>query len=211
MLSLLHLVSGALGYGTIVVIVAAALVAHFLTPKQVGAVVWAVAVTVLAAAFLTQRHAADMARAQLREAEHNYQLYVAQSQVEAQAQKSRLRDEMDEVIDEVTRDAVLHIEEAQARERAAHDARDATVVAADRLRQQLAAAKRAGSSQPAATAVTGAGERDSAALDLLTGLLSGHTAELVEVGAYADQLRGAGARCEQVYDSARRTLNGGEK
>ncbi len=75
--------------------------------------------------------------------------------------------------------------------------------AADRLRQQLtelAARLRSATPDPIA-ASAGPGIPGADALDLLTGMLSRHSAELVEVGEFADRLRLAGTTCERSYDA----------
>lgn len=79
---------------------------------------------------------------------------------------------------------------------------DARAVA-ERLRGQLAAlaARLRGATQHAPPAVAGPGVRGADALDLLTGMLARHSAELVEVGEFADRLRIAGLTCERIADS----------
>lgn len=74
--------------------------------------------------------------------------------------------------------------------------------AADSLRSTLARYRAA--TRPATNpgvAGAGPGKPDSTALDLLTGMLARHTAELVDVGKYADALRAAGITCERYGDS----------
>lgn len=73
----------------------------------------------------------------------------------------------------------------------------------DRLRGQLAtftASHRSPGADPA-TGTGGQGEPGEDAIGVLAGMLDRHTAELVEVGRYADELRGAGITCERQYDS----------
>jgi hypothetical protein len=53
------------------------------------------------------------------------------------------------------------------------------------------------------TAGCGASVEGGDALSLLERMLQWHTAELVEVGQYADELRNAGATCEVIYDGVR--------
>lgn len=66
------------------------------------------------------------------------------------------------------------------------------------LNRLSATAKPAPDTSPAGTSPS---QQDSSALDLLTGMLTRHTAELVEVGNYADQLAAAGGTCERSADA----------
>lgn len=74
--------------------------------------------------------------------------------------------------------------------------------AADSLRKALgrfrAPARATENSSPAGTSP---GQQDSGALDLLANVLTKHTAELVAVGNYADQLAAAGGTCERSADA----------
>jgi hypothetical protein len=75
--------------------------------------------------------------------------------------------------------------------------------AGERLRVQLAtltASLGKGSGNPS-TPATSPSVKDSTALDLLANMLARHTAELVEVGEYADGLRIAGQTCERAWES----------
>jgi hypothetical protein len=75
--------------------------------------------------------------------------------------------------------------------------------AGQRMRGQLAALTarlRSATSGPAAPAA-GPGVEGSDALDLLAGMLTRHSQELVDVGKYADRLRIAGQTCERSYDA----------
>lgn len=79
---------------------------------------------------------------------------------------------------------------------------DAARTTADSMRAALARYRATtGAATDPGAAGAGQGEQDSTALDLLAGMLTRHTAELVEVGAYADQLRAAGLTCERSADS----------
>lgn len=72
-----------------------------------------------------------------------------------------------------------------------------------RLRGQLAAltARLRSATNNSPAPVAGPGVEGSDALDLLAGMLSRHSQELVEVGSYADRLRVAGQTCERAYDA----------
>jgi hypothetical protein len=93
----------------------------------------------------------------------------------------------------------------EAKERIATAQADAARAASerDRMRSQLAAftASHRGAGQNPATGTGGQGEPGEDAISVLAGLLDRHTAELVEVGRYADELRSAGLTCERQYDS----------
>lgn len=84
---------------------------------------------------------------------------------------------------------------------AKRDAADAAR-AADGLRAALNR-YRAATGPAANPGIAGAGPglagRDP--LDLFIGMLTRHTAELVAVGEYADQVRAAGVTCERSYDA----------
>jgi hypothetical protein len=79
----------------------------------------------------------------------------------------------------------------------------ASRTAADGLRAAAASAARRARQNPA---VAGAGpsEPGSDSLDLLVGVLERHSAELVEVGEFADRARIAGMACERAYDGLTR-------
>lgn len=76
----------------------------------------------------------------------------------------------------------------------------ASRAAADSLRSAAASAARRACPRPA-SASTGQGQSDTAALDLLVDVLHRHSQELVAVGEYADRLRIAGRACERAYDA----------
>ncbi len=80
---------------------------------------------------------------------------------------------------------------------------DVARAAVERLQSQLAtlAARLRSAPQHSAPAVAGPGVQGADALDLLTGMLARHSAELVQVGEFADQLRIAGHTCERSYDT----------
>ena len=88
------------------------------------------------------------------------------------------------------------------------DARRADAAAAG-LRQQLAHYRRAAARAAAhpGAAGSGDGEQSETAIDLLINMLERHSRELVEVGAYADQIRATGETCERAYDAIERELN----
>lgn len=90
----------------------------------------------------------------------------------------------------------------QARQAAESNAAGARA-AAERLRGQLAtlAARHRGATEQPAASVAGPGVQGADALDLLTGMLARHSAELVDVGEFADRLRIAGLACERSYDA----------
>jgi hypothetical protein len=75
--------------------------------------------------------------------------------------------------------------------------------AGQRMRGQLAAltARLRSATNNSPAPVAGPGVEGSDALDLLAGMLSRHSQELVEVGSYADRLRVAGQTCERAYDA----------
>ena len=89
------------------------------------------------------------------------------------------------------------------------DARRADAAAAG-LRQQLAHYRRAAARAAAhpGAAGSGDGEQSETAIDLLINMLERHSRELVEVGAYADQIRATGETCENSYKIMREALNG---
>lgn len=98
---------------------------------------------------------------------------------------------------ELTRIANESLKDAENARRDASNAR----AASDRLRVQLAAlSSRQASSNPE-TSRSGESVKDSSAFDLLIGMLTRHTRELVEVGEYADRLRIAGETCERSYEA----------
>jgi len=101
------------------------------------------------------------------------------------------------LVEKEAADGQARIDAAQLDAVAAH-------AAADRLREQLAryrSGAAARSAAPAGAAAAGQGQPGADPLDLLSGLLTGHTAELAAVGGYADQLRAAGLTCERIDDS----------
>lgn len=75
--------------------------------------------------------------------------------------------------------------------------------AGQRMRGQLAAltARLRSATNNSTAPVAGPGVEGSDALDLLAGMLSRHSQELVDVGSYADRLRVAGQTCERAYDA----------
>lgn len=50
------------------------------------------------------------------------------------------------------------------------------------------------------TGSRGPSKQDQATFDLFIELLAGHSKELVEIGKYAEELKGAGLMCEKSYD-----------
>lgn len=98
-------------------------------------------------------------------------------------------------------------------QKAANDADQARLVAegnavgaraaADRLQRQLAtlAAQLSDARRDPDPAGAGPGVKGADALDLLTGMLARHSAELVDVGEFADRLLIAGQACERSYDA----------
>lgn len=106
-------------------------------------------------------------------------------------------------IDKETQDGQTRIDTARA------DALTARA-AADSLRAALArhrAAARAAEDPGAAGA--GPSEPGADPLDLLAGLLARHSGELVEVGAFADELHARGLTCERASDALSRGAGGG--
>ena len=71
------------------------------------------------------------------------------------------------------------------------------------LQSQLAdfAARLRAVSNHSDPAIASPGIQGADALDLLTGMLARHSAELVDVGEFADRLRIAGLTCERSYDA----------
>lgn len=76
--------------------------------------------------------------------------------------------------------------------------------ARDRLLTAAASASRGGASKAAITSDAGQSVTSPDPLDLLVGVLARHSAELVEVGHYADGLRIAGEACERLSDQITR-------
>ncbi len=95
----------------------------------------------------------------------------------------------------IAKDGQEKLDSARRDAAGARDAADSLRAALNRYRATAKPAEDSG------TPRTGASEQDSSALDLFSELLSGHTRELVEVGAYADALRAAGVTCERVVDA----------
>ena len=83
--------------------------------------------------------------------------------------------------------------------------------AADSLRAQLDAYRRAAPRAAEDPGAAGAGPSEPGAdpLDLLAGLLARHSGELVEVGAFADELHARGLTCERASDALSRGAGGG--
>lgn len=98
-------------------------------------------------------------------------------------------------IEGIARDGQKKLDAARRDAAGARDAADSLRKALGRFR---APARATENSSPAGA---GPREQDSSALDLLTGMLTRHTAELVAVGDYADQLRAAGSTCERSADA----------
>jgi hypothetical protein len=130
-------------------------------------------------------------------AEHAAQLQVLaenarEAEKKAREEEQRRTAEVQKAADEAE----------QARLAAQADAAAARDVG-QRLRAQLAAltANHRGATGNPNAPRPGPGDKDSGALDLLAEMLARHTAELVEVGEYADRLRVAGQACERAYDA----------
>ena len=106
-------------------------------------------------------------------------------------------------IDKETQDGQTRIDTARA------DALTARA-AADSLRAQLDAYRRAAARAAAHPGAAGAGPSEPGAdpLDLLAGLLARHSGELVEVGAFADELHARGLTCERASDALSRGAAG---
>lgn len=135
-----------------------------------------------------------------------YDRLVASNAVAMQSYADRaLAAEAREREEETRRDAARQKIEDETRDQIEKSRASAAAAASElgRVRQQLAAfTARFGNASPNPAADrSGPGVKDTGALDLLAGLFSGHTAELVEVGRYAQQLRAAGLSCERKYDS----------
>ncbi len=107
-------------------------------------------------------------------------------------------------IDKETQDGQTRIDTARA------DALTARA-AADSLRAQLDAYRRAAPRAAEDPGAAGAGPSEPGAdpLDLLAGLLARHSGELVEVGAFADELHARGLTCERASDALSRGAGGG--
>lgn len=84
------------------------------------------------------------------------------------------------------------LNDAHAQTVAANAAAASAGDAAARLRAQLDKLQR--------TPRPGPGKQGADPLDLLIGMLTRHTGELVAVGRYADQLRISGLACERISD-----------
>lgn len=95
------------------------------------------------------------------------------------------------------------IDDAQAQAESARADAVAAGAAADSLRQRVAAlvaAAHRGTGNPAA-GERSKGEPDSAALDVLAGVLGRADSAAGELATYADRLRIAGQACERQYDA----------
>ena len=79
--------------------------------------------------------------------------------------------------------------------------------AAGRLQQQLAHYRVAAAQRAAHPGLATAGPAAGDALDLLANLLEKHSAELVEIGEFADLAHAAGITCERAYDTLAREFN----
>ena len=79
--------------------------------------------------------------------------------------------------------------------------------AAGRLQQQLTHYRGAAAQRAAHPGLATAGPPAGDALDLLANLLEKHSAELVEIGEFADLAHAAGITCERAYDTLERELN----
>ena len=100
-----------------------------------------------------------------------------------------------DAIDKETKDAQAKIDEARRDAAAAGAAADGLRAALDRFRAAARAAPDSGAAE------RGAGQPGGGALDLLAKLLARHSAELVAVAGYADELRIRGLACERAADA----------
>lgn len=100
-----------------------------------------------------------------------------------------------DAFDKEARDGRTKLDAARRDAAAAGAAADGLQRALDRFRAAARAAEGAGAAQ------RGAGEPGGDPLDLLAKLLAGHSAELVAVAGYADELRVRGLACERAVDA----------
>lgn len=100
-----------------------------------------------------------------------------------------------DAFDKEARDGRTKLDAARRDAAAAGAAADGLRAALDRFRAAARAAEGAGAAQ------RGAGEPGGDPLDLLAKLLAGHSAELVAVAGYADELRIRGLACERAADA----------
>lgn len=121
-----------------------------------------------------------------------YKLNLAEQRILADRAQ---RTEEQRRTDVVTKEATNATTESNA---LAPDVRRATG-AADGLRSAATSTARRACPSPA-VATASPREPDTAALDLLVGVLERHSRELVEVGEHADRLRIAGSACERIAD-----------
>lgn len=100
-----------------------------------------------------------------------------------------------DAFDKEARDGRTKLDAARRDAAAAGAAADGLQRALDRFRAAARAAEGAGAAQ------RGAGEPGGGALDLLAELLARHSAKLVELGRFADELRIRGLACERAVDA----------
>lgn len=105
-------------------------------------------------------------------------------------------------IDKETKDGQTRLDTARTDAAAARAAADSLRAALARHRTAARAAEDSGA------AGAGSSEPGADSLDLLAGLLARHTGELVEVGAFADDLHARGLTCERASDALSRGAGG---
>lgn len=108
----------------------------------------------------------------------------------------KLADEQQARAEETRRQSIADKEASDAQERIAKLETDlaGARAGADRLRAAVSSAIK--NPKPS---TGGAGQSGADTLDVLAGVLSRHSDELVSVGEYADRLRIAGLACERLY------------
>ena len=141
------------------------------------------------------------------------QIRVANAQAALADARARHADTLRQIASQTAEAARLfRATEAEWRNRIDKETQDGqTRAAADSLRAQLDAYRRAAPRAAEDPGAAGAGPSEPGAdpLDLLAGLLARHSGELVEVGAFADELHARGLTCERASDALSRGAGGG--